>query len=324
MLFRFCDGNECSKVQCNPKNKCPDPWDWDFVDDAAVISLSSGDSIRRRRVLHQAIMPVGLSGKVRDFVVDRHPEGGIVGCFTSHQKLMRQMQNRNQSVEWVLIFEDDARPFPNSVRQELVQELSRFCQSVDPKQPTIVQLGYTSPMIPFLVGSGKRASGFRSIYEAAITALTHSYLINRAAQDIVVGLDAVMHYDAAVMGKKMLGRSGVPDIKQYVLEPQMFFQCNCDTTVTANSILAQRVLGMNNVQKISGYCTVHPTETLLIMLSVFLTAICMVAVGMWLSGSRTSRSRTGGGIVLTSLGVLGIIFLGVVLISSVALMDSPT
>ena len=45
---------------------------------------------------------------LRFFIVDKHPNGGIYGCFDSHIKIVQYMQKNNKNN--ILIFEDDVEP----------------------------------------------------------------------------------------------------------------------------------------------------------------------------------------------------------------------
>lgn len=319
---RFCDGDECSVVRCGGDAVCPKPEDWSaFVDDAAVISLNEPEPERRRRVLHQAFVPMGISSKVRDFVVERHPKGGVVGCFTSHQLVMRQMIERNPAVKWGMIFEDDARPFPDAVRRDLVQELGRFCAARDPAKPTWVQLGYGTKMIPFLAGSGETAEGFPSILKVNKTFLAHSYVVSRAAMDIIVQLDPETsgHYDSYVTQKNAPAGSPVHSIEFFATEPQMFFQCNCDTTVTALNVVVQRFVGMDTVQRATGYVAAHPYATLAAyVVGLALVALLVVFGVKAVTNANASTGARVGGSVAASSGLLAsllfVVFLAMVII----------
>lgn len=77
---------------------------WDFFDDIICISLRN--RMNRRDQASQIFKELGIP--VTFFIVDKHPNGGIYGCFDSHIKIVQYMQKNNKNN--ILIFEDDVEP----------------------------------------------------------------------------------------------------------------------------------------------------------------------------------------------------------------------
>lgn len=290
----FCDDDQCTVVRCDGGDAaCPEPEDWAFLGDAAVISLNDPVSERRRRVLRQAFAPMGLAGKIRDLVVERHPKGGVVGCFTSHQLAVRRMIERDPDIEWGAVFEDDARPFPEAVRRDLVQELGRFCAAHGPNKPAWVQLGFVA-FLPFVSGSGEKVGGFSSVYKINETLATHAYVLNRAAMEIVLSLDGEsgVPFDDAVTCGKMLRESG-KSIEMFATDPQMFFQCDCGSTVTGGIItFLQSVIGYANVQRFGSFVAFHPAWTVALMVLAGVLVATMLVGGFWLAKTPGAGDAT--------------------------------
>jgi len=77
---------------------------WDFFDDIFCISLRNRKD--RRDQVSQLFNHLGIP--VTFFIVDKHPNGGIYGCFDSHIKIIQYMQKNNKNN--ILVFEDDIEP----------------------------------------------------------------------------------------------------------------------------------------------------------------------------------------------------------------------
>jgi GR25 family glycosyltransferase involved in LPS biosynthesis len=95
---------------------------WEFFDNIFCISLR--DRIDRREKAAKIFKELGIP--VKFFIVDRHPNGGIYGCFDSHIKIIEFMNKNNKNN--ILVFEDDIEP-TNSYDIKHIQNAVNFMKS---------------------------------------------------------------------------------------------------------------------------------------------------------------------------------------------------
>lgn len=77
---------------------------WDFFDDIICINLKT----RPDRKIYAEKVFKELNIPIKFLVVDKHPKGGIYGCFHSHIQIVNYMNKNNKNN--VLVFEDDLIP----------------------------------------------------------------------------------------------------------------------------------------------------------------------------------------------------------------------
>jgi hypothetical protein len=317
--FTYCDGKVCGRIDCEASGgtgDCPTQQSWEWLQGhAAVITLRDDpNSVKRHASFRQAIAPLGLDSLWRDrplvrgALVTRHPEGGVVGCFTSHQAVLQQMLDRD--AQWGLVFEDDARPYPGAARRALVEELGQFAQAraADPAKaavPTVIQLGYAVPPTPFANGSGTALPGFPTIIPVRKTYLAHAYVANAAAMRAIVAMTPDIDYDAAVGLRKRMPA----DFEQFVLEPMMMMQCACASSVTPGSIWVQNTLSMKRLQDCSRWVTLHPFgySAVLLVVALAFALLIVVAAQSWGPQSRSSTRRRVAGTSCGAVGTLGLV-----------------
>jgi hypothetical protein len=266
---------------------------------------------------------MGLDGlhKGRPFVqshlVTRHPKGGIVGCFDSHQGIARKALLENK--EWLFAAEDDARPFAKKNNTTaLIKELGRFVRSRSTPEyaetPVIVQLGYAGLPLPFVNGDGSSVPGFDSIIPVRATFLSHAYLANAAAMRVIVAMDPTcdVDYDRAVHLRKQMP----PTFEQYVVKEQLWFQCDCGTSVTGLSRFVQATTGMRGLQEMGTFATTHPyaySSGLFVTLLLF-AGLILAAALLWTPRAGVGKQTAAG--ACCTVGAIGVLLLllGVVIV----------
>jgi hypothetical protein len=296
-LHRFCDGKACGEIQCDESRPCPAAKDWDWVGGAGVISLEEDRD--RLHVFHRAMRPTGLGAQVKDFVMKRHPKGAMVGCFTSHQHVVRDIMQRG--ARWGVVFEDDARPYAAGADQALTAELKRFVESIrDTDNPVVISLGYATVPVPFATGSGKAVKGFDSIVRANNTFLAHAYAVNEPAMRVIADLEPVMHFDKALMGTKMM-----PDnTEYYVTKPQMFYQCDC-SSATGTADVIQATFGMRGLQNCSDFFVTRPWSLVGVYVGITLLLVLLfLAALLGFRGISTTSRAVGWSSAVVFLAVL--------------------
>ena len=119
-----------------PAGPAPDP----YHTFGQIVCITLADRPDRRahaEASFRAISPA-LARRVRFFVAQRHPGGGIHGCFDSHVRVVRAAYDAG--VQRLLVFEDDVRPTP-SYADAHVAHACRFMDAF-PGAWDIFYLGY--------------------------------------------------------------------------------------------------------------------------------------------------------------------------------------
>ena len=113
------------------------------------------------------------------YEVERHPEGGMVGCFESHLNIIRSCYQDH--LNSVLIFEDDFSPTP-SYQPEILKEVDDFLKA-NPKYEYF-QLGYT--IIPTEIPTYLTSPSLGNHILKYNGNTTHAYIITRAGMKRVL------------------------------------------------------------------------------------------------------------------------------------------
>jgi GR25 family glycosyltransferase involved in LPS biosynthesis len=113
------------------------------------------------------------------YEVERHPEGGMVGCFESHLNIIRSCYQ--DQLKNVLIFEDDFSPTP-SYQTDIIKEIVTFLD----KNPNYeyFQLGYT--IIPTEIPSYLTTQSLGNNILKYNGNTTHAYVLTRAGMKRVL------------------------------------------------------------------------------------------------------------------------------------------
>ena len=98
---------------------------------------------------------------------DRHPNGGVQGCFESHISVIKKAYD--QGCENVVIFEDDI--FPQNVTSEKLEEIIKFIKEED---WDIFYLGGS----PLFFSLPRKERNYKDVYALKYNC-THAYILNR-------------------------------------------------------------------------------------------------------------------------------------------------
>jgi GR25 family glycosyltransferase involved in LPS biosynthesis len=136
------------------------------------------------------------------YEVERHPEGGMVGCFESHLNVIQSCYQ--DQLKNVLIFEDDFSPTP-SFQEESLKEVIAFLE----KNPTYeyFQLGYT--IIPTEIPAYLTAQNLGPGILEYNGNTTHAYILTRPGMkrvlqtysDYFKKLDLDLYYKEIFQGR---------------------------------------------------------------------------------------------------------------------------
>jgi hypothetical protein len=252
-------------------------YDWSFVDLAVGISLRENES--SMEVLHQQCEQVGLP--LVHLVVDRHPDGGKAGCFNSHQLAMRMAIERNAKT--LLVFEDDARFYPDRISPAAVRSVQDFVQS-DPHWG-VVYLGYMPHACRTIY------HGMQGMAKCNATWMSHAYLVSLPyMQTLSVLPYKDVHFDAAL-------ENAVPLEHRHVVYPMLYYQddrAGCGTSLTW---LLTKLMPIRDATKFQEHISYHYGYMVLL---IIVPTLCFLLIGIFIlkylcstrSGTKSTRSGT--------------------------------
>ena len=186
---------------------------FDFFDDIICINLIHR---RDRRDHVQSLLRDVLGIPFRFYTVEKHPRGGMWGCFESHINIIQNAFDSGH--ERILIFEDDIIP-TEQYSLENIEKGIDFMKHVDDWD--LFYYGY------FVVGEQ-----FTTLFQSASTYnnniikykpfATHSYCVNRHAMQMILA-----NHKAAI-GKMQIDQyySLLP-LHSYCIVPMLFEQKLC-------------------------------------------------------------------------------------------------
>jgi len=179
--------------------------DWSFVDKAYCISLR--ENKQSRIEFKNTCDTIGLAFEF--LIVDRHPKGGKLGCFESHQIVARMALE--SGAKNAMIFEDDARLFEGSLSPI---RLFRLKQELEKNEHELVYFGHMPMMFAWI----KQLEPGSCLARCTSSWMSHSYFVSRSfLQKIVDEKYDDEHYD------HFLHRVSEAD-KRFVVYPMMFYQ----------------------------------------------------------------------------------------------------
>jgi GR25 family glycosyltransferase involved in LPS biosynthesis len=234
-------------------------FDWSFIDRARCISLKENEEIRK--VFTQQCKTINLPFEFH--IVDRHPEGGLVGCFESHMMIIKDALENN--VNNLLIFEDDARFFEKRMKSQFIDRLKNSMKAC---QWDLVYFGHMPyPMSRILTNDTPLAKSDRSW-------MSHSYILSKAMmQTLWDKREKVQHYDA------FLHKYSI-EATRFVVYPMLYFQDDRPGSVSATWVLS-KLMSLSKVAETAELFSVHYICTfLLVVLSVSLVVISIL-VGIY-------------------------------------------
>jgi glycosyl transferase family 25 len=182
-----------------------------YFDDIVCISLA--DRTDRRE--HARGVFDALDIPARFLLVDKHPLGGVYGCFDSHVAAIRDAYERG--IERLLVFEDDIIP-TDTCSEQHVRRAERFMESSDDWE--IFYFGYFVFNFSQSFMHARVASPHVVRYSPFAT---HAYCINRKGMrrvlDLCAGYIGRVHFDIF-----LAEHSG---IHAYCYTPMLFEQKMC-------------------------------------------------------------------------------------------------
>jgi GR25 family glycosyltransferase involved in LPS biosynthesis len=188
---------------------------YSFFDDIVCINLK--ERIERREGTQKVWKDIGVDGRFH--TVDRHPQGGMYGCFDSHVSVIRNAYE--QGLNNVLIFEDDIKLSPSYSHQQVLDCID-YIKANDGKWD-IFYFGY----FPFDSNRGSLAGLFNAKFETkriiGFAPLgTHALCLSRSGMKKVLDTYAdhigKTHYDMYLISLKL---------KSYCVVPCLFDQRLC-------------------------------------------------------------------------------------------------
>ncbi len=138
---------------------------WDFFDEIRCINLSSREDRyeKAKKVFASIDIPVSFHR------VEKHPNGGLQGCFESHVEIIRNAYE--SGAENVLIFEDDLT-ITNNFDEKLLKNAIDFM-----KNNTTWDLFYLGPF-PEIRKYKTEKTSYKNIYKIH-SLCGHAYVVNR-------------------------------------------------------------------------------------------------------------------------------------------------
>lgn len=149
---------------------------YDFFDDIVCINLD----ISKKRKQHCESIFNKFNIPVRYFTVQKHPYGGIYGCFDSHIQIVKSAYERG--LDNILVFEDDVMLSPSYSEEKLAKAVE-FMQYSD--EWDIFYFGY-----PFLFET----------YETGLTSIqTHGIKVSKDIWQYNAGTTVALCYSRKAM-----------------------------------------------------------------------------------------------------------------------------
>jgi hypothetical protein len=193
---------------------------------AFCISLRANEAGRKQ--CEEQFQALGVP--VQFEVVDPHPQGGVCGCFTSHQLALQR--GLDSSSELILIMEDDV--CFEGCTPELFQSLLRWVKQVPADQRWCLELGYFTYSKSYDISPG--------IVALDNCVCAHAYVVPRlTAQGLCAMNWRGTPYD--------LQWGEVID-QFYAPYPMVAFQRNHISTISHLSTLFMMVFGFRTVARI--------------------------------------------------------------------------
>lgn len=185
-----------------------------FFDDIVCINL---EHRKDRKSISQSIFDK-LNINCHFHTVQKHPKGGMYGCFDSHIQVIKDAYNKG--VNYILIFEDDIKLTPSYTNSQ-VEICIEFLKGN--KDWDIFFFGY----VPYNTNRGS----FRGLFNAKFVNnhiieyrpfATHSYCVSRKGMNQIL-----QHYELHI-GKIHLDQFYVNlKLKSYCAVPMLFDQHLC-------------------------------------------------------------------------------------------------
>lgn len=181
---------------------------WSFFGDIRCINLLERDDryLAAQKIFTKYEIPVNFHR------VERHPKGGVQGCFESHIQVITDAYNRG--LETLLVFEDDIEP-GYGLNEDKITEVVKFMQ--ENEKWDIVFLGWHPRIRSHRT---KHVSG--SIYK--VSALGgHAYVVSRRMMEKLANKE----FDGTPIDEIY-----AEDKKAFALYPSAFVQSGSDSDLT--------------------------------------------------------------------------------------------
>lgn len=207
---------------------------YDFFDDIVCINMT----ISTDRKEHIKMIFNKFNIPVRFFTTEKHPNGGLYGCFDSHIQIIKSAYHRG--LDNILVFEDDSMPSPSYSEEKLAKAIE-FMKSSDDWD--VFYLGYSFIFETYETGltclpsHGIRVSKDIMQYNAGTThAICYTRKAIRKILDTYQDYIGYIHYDQYLASEI--------DLKNYCILP-MIFQQNFKLTNNIESLHGMEVIVRN-------------------------------------------------------------------------------
>ena len=225
-------------------------FNWSFIDKCVCICLL--ENKYNVSPLRAHCEQIGLTLSME--FVTRHKDGGIVGCFHSHRKVMQDALNESRNN--MLVFEDDARPFSNTISSDVVTHIKQCVQSAD---WDIIYIGYMPHPLARLTNSQ-----FTGLSHCTKSWMAHAYIINRSYMENIVA------YNGPPYHIDMLLVDNTKKHKSYYVSPMIYYQDDRENAVSMTWILS-KPFSLKSIATIAEQLSIH---------YVLVYTICLITISL--------------------------------------------
>lgn len=192
-------------------NEMNDASPYDYFDDIVCINLKHRPD--RRAYAEGVFKQMGITP--RFYLADKHPKGGLFGCFESHTNVMKQCLQ--SGCQRILVFEDDIKLTPS-------YSLNKVGQGVNfMKRHPEWDLFYYGYIVSNYTANISMAASTDDKQIVRYTPLAnHAYCVNRPAMERIVAMSpsyiGKLHIDEFLSSH---------DFKSFCIVPMLFEQMHC-------------------------------------------------------------------------------------------------
>jgi glycosyl transferase family 25 len=241
-------------------------YNWSFVNSAVCISLEENN--HSSTCLQIQCDNIGL--QVEQVQVVRHPQGGKMGCYESHQAVMRNAIAKQ--IETLLVFEDDARLYTHRITPTIIDALRKFVTSGN--HWDVIYLGY----MPY---------AFAHIYDVQDmighcdrTWMSHAYLISKKCMQRIINIPySDQHFDV------ILEKAVQPE-HRYVMCPMLYYQDDRPGSISPTWLLST-IMSIRHATSFQEYISYN--HAVITPVSAVLSTVIVIILILLLLWKRSSH-----------------------------------
>lgn len=137
----------------------------------SIVTINLKNRVDKRRYIQNFYIKYNIPGEF--YIIEKHPEGGRIGCFTSHINVIEHCFLKGD--EHILIFEDDVIITP-SYNEKYIKNAVQYMKK-NPIKCQYLQLGYT--ILPHELPSFITSQMLFNNIIKYNGNTTHAYILNR-------------------------------------------------------------------------------------------------------------------------------------------------